>query len=206
MSKGAFWKTKISSKSYKLSGNGNWGLLKYKHDRWEWQGRYSRVWGVNLNRPGTGEASPRTLFSPEQVCLAGENVQSPSPAPNSILCCCFSSWKIKLDLLCKVVGVTLWESSQPKPAVTFRAMSASLDFASDDAFYLIMFLVTAVKKTRPALAGASRWTSRCQQNAWSALRNSIFWSPDECRIASRTSTDSVSELFTAMCAQATCCS
>lgn len=41
----------------------------------------------------------------------------------------------------------LRESSQPKTAATLRVTSVSL--TSDGIFYLILFLVNAVEKTRP---------------------------------------------------------
>lgn len=52
------------------------------------------------------------------------------------------------------------ELSQPKTAMTLRVTSVSLDFTSDNIFYLILFLVNAVEKTRPEMAEVWHWMSR----------------------------------------------
>lgn len=83
-----------------------------------------------------------------QACLPCQTLCSPCPAPRSAICHCCSTWKVKLDFLCKVIWVMLRELSQPKTAVTLRVTSVSLDFTSDNIFYLILLLVNAVEKNK----------------------------------------------------------
>lgn len=52
----------------------------------------------------------------------------------------------------------LRESSQRKTALTSRVTSVSLNFTLDNVFYLILFLINAVEKTRPEMARDCHWT------------------------------------------------
>lgn len=155
------------------NGKYYWGLLKYLHLTGE------------SNSNDTVEFEGWTFIDQDEVLreslklICHAKPCRERPAPRSAICQCVSTWKIKLDFLCKVIWVMLRESSQPKTAMTSRVTSASLDFTSDNVFDFILFLVNAVEKTRPEMPGVWHWTSRYQWGSWSALKNTVFWSLDK---------------------------